>query len=805
MLWWRAHLRRRWRAAIALAVFVGLAASVPTATLTGARRADTAFERARDINREPDGTIERGGPVSAGGVPEEALARAQALPLLESTAIFDLLLMRPVDSDFFFAFEFLVISPRDATLGTEMGRFEILDGRERDMDADDEVLLDHRAATELGIAAGDTLRLESWTNETRDGFFMGAFDGLPPRDGPVVAVTVVGTIENPISNVDEGAPPVVITTPAFHARHVGPDPDTGSIGNFPGIMFFRLADGVDPDELEPAVRAIEADYDGAFSIEFTGEGVDEVNETKDAQVVALLLFTGIGGLAGILIVGLALTRSILASRASDGILRALGASRRQRVANAVMSVAPVIFLGSVIGGAVAWLASSLFPVGLAGAAEPTPGRELHLAIAPITLGAFALTMLVWAALVGSFVARGRRREAPDKPARIPALLRRLGLPIAATTGVHLALDRSRGTRAVPTRPALIGAVAGLAGVIGALAFNASLDHVTRSPDLYGWEADAVVAIGDDRDAYLDVRRSFEQDPRVERVSASFPATFRGGQGAPHEFIDARAIDPAAGPPLHTVIDGRAPQASDEVALGPVLADSWGVGIGDQIALVDGTGAQRRFDVVGITLVPEVDFVPYRNVATVTWEAADALENDDAGEPQLFLLVDYEAAAAAGAIEELRANDTIVFEQTAPAPIVALRELRGFPIAMAGFLALLAGGFLIHALIQAVNQRRRDMAVLKAMGSRRRQVAGAIVWQGVTVALIGVLLGVPLGLAAGRLAYAGLAGAIDVPVVVRTPAMIFIAGAGALALAVLTSAWPAARAARTKVATVLRAE
>ena len=60
-----------------------------------------------------------------------------------------------------------------------------------------------------------------------------------------------------------------------------------------------------------------------------------------------------------------------------------------------------------------------------------------------------------------------------------------------------------------------------------------------------------------------------------------------------------------------------------------------------------------------------------------------------------------------------------------------------------------------------------MGLLKSLGFVRRQIALSVSWQTTTVAAIGIVLGVPLGIAAGRLvwdAFASNLGVVADPVV-----------------------------------------
>ena len=80
------------------------------------------------------------------------------------------------------------------------------------------------------------------------------------------------------------------------------------------------------------------------------------------------------------------------------------------------------------------------------------------------------------------------------------------------------------------------------------------------------------------------------------------------------------------------------------------------------------------------------------------------------------------------------------------------------------------------------------------------------WQTMTVAIVGLVVGLPLGIAAGRLGwelFAGYIGFVAVPIVVAW-GLVALA-AGTIAVANLIAAGPAVAAARTRPAVLLRAE
>jgi ABC-type antimicrobial peptide transport system permease subunit len=142
----------------------------------------------------------------------------------------------------------------------------------------------------------------------------------------------------------------------------------------------------------------------------------------------------------------------------------------------------------------------------------------------------------------------------------------------------------------------------------------------------------------------------------------------------------------------------------------------------------------------------------------------------------------------------------------PAEIVNYKSMGAMPEVLAGGLAAGAVAALGLTLNASIRRRRRDFALLKTIGFTRAQLAAAVAWQATVTAVIGLVIGVPLGIAAGRwlwLAFAGELAAVPDPVI--PVVSITLAAVAALILANLVAAIPGQRAARTPAATVLRAE
>jgi hypothetical protein len=152
------------------------------------------------------------------------------------------------------------------------------------------------------------------------------------------------------------------------------------------------------------------------------------------------------------------------------------------------------------------------------------------------------------------------------------------------------------------------------------------------------------------------------------------------------------------------------------------------------------------------------------------------------------------------------NQASVLSVQRPAQIVNYRTMGTTPILLALGLALGSVVALGLALTASVRRRRRDLATLKTLGFTQRQLASAIAWQASIVAVVGIVAGIPLGIALGRWLWSLFAreiGAVPAPTV---PVWwIVVAGLSALVLANVVAAFPGRNAAQTTTALVLHDE
>jgi ABC-type lipoprotein release transport system permease subunit len=129
-----------------------------------------------------------------------------------------------------------------------------------------------------------------------------------------------------------------------------------------------------------------------------------------------------------------------------------------------------------------------------------------------------------------------------------------------------------------------------------------------------------------------------------------------------------------------------------------------------------------------------------------------------------------------------------------------------PFVVATLLALLAAATLAHTLVTSVRRRRRDLSILKVLGFVRAQLSRAVGWQATALAVVAVLVGLPIGIAAGRWVWAVFARRLGVPPRPVTPVLaVTLIAPATIVLANLVAAVPARLAARTRPAVALRTE
>jgi hypothetical protein len=362
---------------------------------------------------------------------------------------------------------------------------------------------------------------------------------------------------------------------------------------------------------------------------------------------------------------------------------------------------------------------------------------------------------------------------------------------------------------VPVRSALIGAIVGVLGVVACFTFRAGIDDASANPVRSGLVWDYFVAAGSPPVTRSD-RATIADDPAVAAATRALWSRAVPIDGVPTPTF---GIHTYRGRMPLVILSGHAPRTDSEIAFAPTTAEALHVSVGDEVR-VGKPGRQMR--VVGTALLPRTSHTGYDQSAWLTLPALRTAVGADTvqGRPDNFedyQLIRWRRGADVAAAEHRLgrlAHSKGYFSQraTLSSDVVDLGHLGSMPLVLAVFFGLLACATVAHALVTTVRRRRFDLAVLRSVGFTRRQSRLAIAWQATLLAALGLLVGVPLGLVAGRVVWRWVAE--DFPVAYVPPIeviVVLLVVPIALAVAQALAAGPAHAATRIRPAETLRAE
>ncbi|HEX4396921.1 MAG TPA: FtsX-like permease family protein [Trebonia sp.] len=796
----RTGLRQDWRGLALLTLITTLMGAVTLAALAGARRTDTAVPQFLQYAGPFQGQISAN-PATFGKI--------AALPGVAYTETGALMLAVPV-----------AIDGRPVTANTgevitqavvhrpPQARAIVLAGRDAVQSRANEVLLNESAAQALHAHVGSVLEMRGY----RPSELQQVMNGVKlPQDVSLGSVVVTGIIRLPTDLTDNAAADAdvsytgqgdVIATAAFYQKYAA------SVGHFIG-MSFQLKQGAagmsafvaQVKHLAGNDAQIELGDDNAAAGAFAQRGTT-------LEALALLVFAIIVALALLVVVGQSLVRQTYAAAGDFPALRSLGATPRQLAAAAAAPGALVAAAGMALAIPVAYLLSWFTPLGLARRAEISPGFEFDAAALLGGAAVLALLLAGRAALAAPRAVRtGARTAAADgRRAGLAGRLAARGLSPAAVSGIQLAFEPGRGRSAVPVRAAIAGMAAALAAVLAALVFGSSVSHVIGDPAVAGWDWD--VTVGNPHSG--DISAQAVPRLRADTFVSGFTVTAMGDA-----LLDGRddvtlvGLQTVTGRVVPPVLAGRLPTVPGEIALGGRELRALGKSVGDTV-VASGPHGRVPLRVTGeVVLSPEItnEQTQLGSGAVMTMQGATAVS----GSPMprnvfLVSLRNHGGPASPAAITSLKQQFPGTVLPAVPPPEVRdLSGVSGLPLILAFVLMLLACGIIAHTLLTSVRRRRRDLAILKTVGFVTSQVRATVAWQATALACAGLIIGVPLGLLAGRWAWILFASQVAiVPAPVISP-LTLLAIPVVLLVANAIAAIPARSAARTQAAVILRTE
>jgi hypothetical protein len=613
---------------------------------------------------------------------------------------------------------------------------------------------------------------------------------------------------------------------------------------------------LEPGELVPALYGVQIDHAHATITQVERELIGvvprgatyefHVTSSVESQVelaikpesVALGAFGTIAALVCLVLAAQAISRLLRRGEPDRRVLRALGARPAAAAFEGLFGVLVAVALGALLAFAVAALLSPFAPLGpvrpvFPGGRFAIDWTVLGVGVAVLILGLSSIavapanrrsshrTLLTG----GSFAGRSKVLRGAEAT----------GLPVAGVVGIQFALESGQGRTAVPVRSVLFGTALAVALVVTTITFASGLSNLVSRPPLYGWNWDYLLL--PNNNIPPKAVSLLNHDPKIMAWSGADSTDLEiDGQEVPILIENARA---KVAPPI---LSGHGLDNQHQIVLGAGTLAMLHKHVGETVLVSLGTkkGAlgfikPTALTIVGTATLPAVGYSSY--IAEHTSMGTGAIlplglfpasyvnggADPNLHGPQLaFVRMRSDVSARAGRADLERiaraANNIFAADQNTfgnsvsvlgvlqPVQIVNYRSVGSTPVILAVGLAVGAILALGLTLASSVRRRRRDLAMLKTLGFTRRQLAAVVAWQSTTTALVGVVVGIPVGIVVGRELWTLFARSINAVPVPTVPVWsVLIVGVGTLVFANIVATLPGRSAARTPAALALRAE
>lgn len=249
----------------------------------------------------------------------------------------------------------------------------------------------------------------------------------------------------------------------------------------------------------------------------------------------------------------------------------------------------------------------------------------------------------------------------------------------------------------------------------------------------------------------EIMRISRQFSNVVSCSPILRGTLNARSGFENATVEIFGIDPA----LHLQTTNLANQIVDgdltdfrnkptSVIIGTRLAEILNASVGDTVQLLSPGATYRRFAVVAIARsgVGQIDSTRVYCHARL----AQAL----LGKPYSASMIIYKlrdpdrAPALAGHFEALFQHSSTSWQDREEANLQLFLTLRVSAAVTVSLIILLAGFGIFNVLTMSVLSKVKEIAILRSMGYRRRDISAIFLWQGAMVAVAGSVLGCLLG-------------------------------------------------------------
>jgi lipoprotein-releasing system permease protein len=195
-----------------------------------------------------------------------------------------------------------------------------------------------------------------------------------------------------------------------------------------------------------------------------------------------------------------------------------------------------------------------------------------------------------------------------------------------------------------------------------------------------------------------------------------------------------------------MLRGRFETSGTRTLIGTDLAKDLGVSVGDKIRVTSSTGRTENLDISGIFDMGNRDL--NRRWVFVTLKLAQTLLDLPGGVSNIDLTISdlFKADQVAATLAAQTGLTVDSWMQTNSGLLNALSNQTVSNNLIRSFVIIIVALGISSVLVVSVVQKQREIGILRAMGTSRRQIMAIFLFQGAFVGLVGSLLGSGLALA-----------------------------------------------------------
>jgi len=811
-IWWtfNATRRQRWASWLALSLLVALVGGIVLSGITAAQRTSSAF---------PAFNARYGGDAAVFS-PEPPPASIAKLPGVHQ--VFDL---RTFDNGNVIAGTTFIPNQDFGLLVMPSGgpgdAFRLISGRLPQ--TPDEIDVGFSLQQDANMHVGSIVTVPLYALSQAQAEIQSSGSSYLTPKGDRVSFRVVGVSASVLDFPTNAPSYTAIVGPSFEQRYASRD----------AVSFFaldRLADGsARLPRFTYFVNHITSQLVFAYPFDPT---IAAVESAIHPQVEGWWLFALIAAIAGVALIGQALARQSIVERSSYPTLAAIGLSPAQLFGLGMARALAIGVVGTAGAVGLAALVSPLTPAGEARAAETATGFVLDVPALCLGAAGILLVVLVLALYPAWRASKVRLVVAADNDVRgrrssvLAGAAARSGASPSMVIGIRHALERGRGRGSVPVATALLGTVAAVAALVGTSVFGSSLTNLLTTPSLYGqtWQLDLSSLTAQQA---TSLAHRLAGEPSVTHVTYGQSGKLIDVNGVSTNVV---LIKTAKGAPVFGLAQGVEPTGLGQIDLGSQTLRNAHAQVGALVTVSviqpNGKTATGRVRVAGVIAFPPVISAGALGDGSVMALPAalqvvcgagpsstpcrqsinDKLANP--GNTNWGMAVAFDGSAQGrsllASLEQQYSTHLDVISR--PVNLVNFGGAINFPFLLGVTLAIFGIATLLHLLLVSIARRRRELALLKVLGFVRRQVSAAVCWQAVTIAVVGLVFGVPLGIALGNVIWRNFATDVGaIPVSVVPVVRIVLIGVGVLVVGTLLAVLPAVFASRLPPAGALREE